>query len=72
MKPCPFCGNTNFENELYPSGITWEYNPYLQCKTYSTAGQYENKCWQLNCRCGAEMHGDSKEEVITLWNKRVK
>jgi hypothetical protein len=34
-------------------------------------------CYEMHCSvqaggCGAEMHGDSKEEVLSKWNTRAK
>lgn len=84
IKPCPFCGkeiDINDPDTLYPSGVSWVsieeesgiegLIAYVSSKEYPEA----NRCYQLICQvhqggCGAEMHGDSVEEVLTKWNKR--
>jgi len=81
LKPCPFCG-FNFSKDLvdilYPSGIYWRENSEI-------GGEYigfkdmlptDHTCWKIVCNgtmggCGAEIHGDSKEEVIEKWNTRI-
>lgn len=82
IKPCPFCGKP-FDPEsgdsLYPSGIVWRIDPESGLHYYDF---WKNRrpddgiCYQLICPshergCGAEMHADSKEEVIKKWNIRV-
>ncbi len=77
MLPCPFCGSkidiTN-PDVLYVSSVGWKYDKKLDCKTYHHYSEIpkEQWCYQLVCICGLELHGDSKEEVIKLWNTRVK
>ena len=79
MKDCPFCGcHVDFDDPdtLHPSGVFWRdtehgrlYYGWSECDFEDR----ENKCYQLNCLgCGCEMHGDSKDEVIEKWEKRVK
>lgn len=79
-KNCPFCGanvNPNDMDTLYPSGIAWVESSggYLH---YDSALKYpkEQWCYKIICNesysgCGAEIHGDSKEEALEKWNKRV-
>lgn len=73
LKPCPFCGHSNFDmrDTLYPSGTTWHEHKEGY-RVYGKPYKYENKCWQVVCGCGAELHADSKQEAITAWNRRVK
>lgn len=82
MLPCPFCGKeVDLENPdtLYPSGIYWRWDEDLKMRHYI---RFKDKqigdqpCWQLLCPetaggCGVEIHGDTKEEVVAKWNKRV-
>lgn len=79
-KPCPFCGykvNSNDIDTLYPSGTGWKesdegYRHYVR----ATEVPKEQWCYKIICNesyggCGVEMHGDSPEETINKWNKRV-
>lgn len=68
---CPYCGNSQFdiEDTLYPDGVTW----FLSEEGYKVYGRYMqhiNMCWQVVCPCGAEVHADSREEAVRLWNTR--
>lgn len=82
LKPCPFCGlqsHQDWDDTLHPSGIGWaeddEHVPY-----YLSIDQYEEwqgTCYKLTCAevyggCGASATGDSQEEVINKWNRRIK
>lgn len=80
LLPCPFCGKTMqiTEDTIYPSGTVWLYNEDLQCRTYHGIHDIPNGniCWQINCcehegGCGASISGDSRQETIEKWNKRV-
>lgn len=78
--PCPFCGfkvNANDIDTLYPSGIAWV-EAEDGFRHYDSAMKYpkEQWCYKIICNesyggCGAEVHGDSAEEVLEKWNKRV-
>jgi len=70
---CPFCGRVEFDmiDTLYPSGLTWVFIECEQIKSYGHHGQYPNRCWKISCDCGAELHGDSREETIEQWNTRA-
>jgi hypothetical protein len=72
LKPCPFCGNSDWDGEdsVYPSGITWKEDPKIGCKVYGKWLEFEHKCFQVVCDCGAEMHGDSEADAIKNWNTR--
>ena len=70
LLPCPFCGSKIDTEECpYPSGTTWQY-----CtdglKKYGGHRQFENQCLNIVCQCGAVLEGDTKDELITLWNTR--
>jgi len=81
MKPCPFCG---FQVEdhvdmVYPSGIYWMfvdgYKSYMNFQS-SLGHPGCGICYQVFCNpvmggCGANMTGDSKEEAIENWDRRV-
>ena len=67
---CPFCNGSLYSepDTLYPSGCTW--GDLEGCREYGTHKEHPNKCWKIVCTCGAELHADSKEEVIVKWNTR--
>jgi len=86
LKPCPFCG-FSYDHEddmidiIYPTGTYWKtferngttYKSYLSRDQRDIA---EGKCWLVHCPehaggCGAEITGDSREEAIEKWNRRV-
>lgn len=80
LLPCPFCGKSPDMEDgdtMYPSGIFWRETEYGR----SYVGVEErldtdNPCWLIYCPevaggCGAEMHGDSIEDVVSKWNRRV-
>jgi hypothetical protein len=77
IENCPFCGavlDIDDEDTIYPSGIFWRDSEHGRIY-YERSSMYhgrENECYQIKCGCGAEMHGDSKNETIENWNKRVK
>lgn len=78
-KDCPFCGmECNLDNDtLYPNGVGWEiaeggYRHYVSRNSVPP----EQWCYKVICNesyggCGVEMSGDSREEVVEKWNKRV-
>jgi hypothetical protein len=79
--PCPFCGKSvdlDDSDTLYPSGDGWKFDEDLQTRTYHRYNEVprEQWCYAIHCPiqaggCGAEMPGDSKEEVLAKWNKRT-
>jgi hypothetical protein len=79
--PCPFCGkpvDLEDNDTLYPSGTGWLLNEELQMRTYHsyTETPQEQWCYSMHCPeqaggCGAEMHGDTRDEALAKWNKRV-
>lgn len=77
--PCPFCGCSHDAKDpdvVHPNGIGWldheeGFRHYLSARGLLQA----NWCYVVNCPeiyggCGAQMSGDSKEEVIAKWNTR--
>jgi hypothetical protein len=80
LLPCPFCGKVpdmeDFDT-LYPSGIGWkDHEDGTRSYHFAMDVPKEQWCWLLHCfangGCGAEMRGDSRDEVVTKWNTRVK
>lgn len=80
MKPCPFCGyEVDLEDgdTLYPSGFGWvAHAGHGRHYVRYTEAPESQWCWSMNCPtpaggCGAEITGDSKEETIEKWNRRV-
>ena len=82
LLPCPFCGQELDINDLdtiYPSGIVWRDDPDIGRAYYNYRDRLPNDelCWSIQCStltgkgCGAEIGGDSKEEAIAAWNKRI-
>lgn len=80
-KDCPFCGMKNNLDidTLYPSGIGWKdsghgYRYYVSI--HEEQLPREQWCYKVVCNesyggCGAEIHGDSIDEVIDKWNTRA-
>ncbi len=77
---CPFCGtpvNLDDPDVLYPNGTGWldhlgGMRSYHDFRDVSK----DQWCYTLHCPlqsggCGAEMTGDSKEDAIARWSKRV-
>ena len=80
MKPCPFCGkevDLEDNDTLYPNGTGWEIRPNGKRSYHSFRDvPKEQWCWSMHCPttsggCGVKMSGDSKQEAIDKWNKRV-
>ena len=82
LLPCPFCGkkpNLTDQDTLYPSGIAWRQNEELGMRTYhrfADRQEGDGMCYGMHCPdtgggCGAEIHGDTREEAIAKWNKRI-
>ncbi|MFZ2524441.1 MAG: hypothetical protein WAW87_03910 [Candidatus Ferrigenium altingense] len=79
--PCPFCGmpvDLEDQDTLYPSGTGWKFDDELQMRTYHRMADVspEQWCYGMHCPepaggCGAEIHGDSKEEALEKWSKRA-
>lgn len=78
LDACPFCGRElgdDLIDVLYPSGTRWsDSSDEGGVRFYGTSGK--GQCWQIVCApsaggCGAEMHADSREEVVAKWNRRA-
>lgn len=84
-QPCPFCGMKNNLDidTLYPSGIGWKEDDFgdgTLFRHYVSVHEEElpreRWCYKVICNenyggCGAQVHGDSSEEAIEKWNRRV-
>ena len=76
---CPFCGHSPQDRQdfLHPTGTAWrEDNGRRHYIRWDDPRGFHGRCWSLTCLeheggCGAEMQGDSEEEVIARWNRRV-
>ena len=80
VKPCPFCGHPldlGDPDTLYPNGIGWKvmanggysYHNYIEVPP-------EQWCYSIHCvttsgGCGAEISGNSPQECVNKWNRRV-
>ena len=83
LKPCPFCGKVpdlDDPDTLYPIGVYWypdgDYGQTYSTQKFNHIGVAGTPCYKLVCDilfggCGAEMHGDSKQEVIEKWSRRA-
>lgn len=85
MKHCPFCGMKCVPDidTLYPSGIGWKEGDLgdgNMIRHYVSIHKEhvpeEQWCYKIVCNesyggCGATVYGDSKQEAIDKWNKRV-
>ena len=78
LLPCPFCGkkvDKNLVDTLYPTGRGWIEEGRLRYYVSYREAPKEQWCWQMRCPevsggCGAEIHGDSRSEVMAKWNTR--
>lgn len=80
MKPCPFCGHRvelDDPDSVYPNGTGWVWRAdgvkaYCDFKSVPK----DQWCYSVNCvvtsgGCGAEISGDSMDEAVARWNRRV-
>ena len=77
---CPFCDNSIDAEDsecLHPNGIVWtETDGFRVYSSRRDTPEYEGQCYSIHCNvlnggCGAEISGDSVEEVVEKWNRRV-
>ena len=71
VKPCPFCGL-----QMQDSDADDYLHQILGAGT-SSSEWGAKRFWSINCLevaggCGVQMLGDTEEEVIHKWNRRVK
>ena len=81
---CGRVNDTDDEDTLYPTGSYWAthgdgfrhyFSPGLYRGNIHQMPEPEGKVYQIVCSenyggCGAEIHGDSVEEVIQKWERR--
>jgi hypothetical protein len=81
VKNCPFCGRvidiTDLDT-LYPDGVGWQYDDATGSTSYCDFREVDDAfwCYVLVCNpalggCGAEMHADTRSQVIERWNCRA-
>lgn len=80
-KPCPFCGtrvDLTDQDTLYPTGTYWREHPegYRSYHGFYERQEGDGMCWKLSCcstggGCDATIYGDSKEDALAKWNRRV-
>lgn len=80
LKPCPFCGmeaDAEDEDTIYPNGVGWldHQNGFRHYVNRKDAPP-EQWCYSVHCvqhhgGCDAEMSGDSIDEAINKWNRRI-
>lgn len=82
LKPCPFCGfqvdRYGLIDVLYPTGVYWRQHDEMDREYvgFKERRMDDKPCYQLLCNvtmggCGAEMHGDTIEDVVDKWNTRI-
>lgn len=79
---CPFCGKkvdlTDYDT-IYPSGTYWRYDSEIEMRTYHSFNDRlitDIACYTMHCPtpsggCGARISGDSEEEALAAWSRRV-
>lgn len=79
LKPCPFCGmelDDTDSDTLHISG-GWIEHPIIgRHYVPSREAPPDQKCYAIHCNviyggCGASISGDSRQEAINNWNRRV-
>lgn len=61
---------------LYPTGTGWLEEDGLRHYVRYTDAPKNQWCWGMHCPepaggCGAEVHGDTKDEALAKWNRRA-
>lgn len=79
LRPCPFCGramDVEHPDTLYPNGTGWKQRGDSRSYHNFREVPKEQWCYSVHCDtssggCGAEISGDSAEEAVSAWNRRV-
>ena len=81
LLPCPFCDHdmemTDLKDALHPSGVYWRVDKGIRHYIrHPDRKPTDIPCWTFSCLtheggCGVTMNGDSRDEVINRWNRRV-
>lgn len=78
--PCPFCGrasNIHDSETLFPTGARWRETDIGRIYHRQLDGKdSDGWVWGMHCPesyggCGAEIHGDTKDEALAKWNRRA-
>jgi hypothetical protein len=80
LRECPFCGKEVYKDDIfdviYPCGTRWrEDDGHRHYISANDPREAMGRVWKMQCTdnhggCGAEVTGDSLEEVIEKWNRR--
>lgn len=76
---CPFCGHTpqDWQDFLHPTGQAWRDDDGMRhYMRWDDPRGTHGQVWELGCLeheggCGATMTGDSRQDVLEKWNRRV-
>lgn len=83
LKPCPMCGSEMDHEDsdcMHPSSVGWIDQPLSEniARRYVRATEVppEQRCWEIHCvkhygGCGVNVSGDTKQEAIDNWNRRI-
>lgn len=63
IKPCPFCGRDLKDSDRQETIHTE--------RTPSRGKKWIIHCAEVDFGCGVEMRGDSEEQVLMKWNRRL-
>lgn len=76
---CPFCGfrfPSDLIDNVYPTG-RWRDDDEIRHYLFpDDPREHHGRTWVVVCQqhmggCDASIHGDSREEAIAKWNRRV-
>ncbi len=70
LLPCPFCGfipNINDDDCIYPADRP-QYDKETDSLYYRV---YQLVCYETGGGCGVSILGDSRNDLIERWNKRI-
>ena len=76
---CPFCGHLpqDWQDFLHPTGRAWRDDDGMRhYMRWDDPRGTHGQVWELSCLeheggCGATMTGDSRQDVLDKWNRRV-